>query len=209
MEAAMRSNKAWALGIMTSTKGGGHLRGAIGKGGSDVSPEVAKRVFNIADVGAMTSYQHKAELVVWQEKYKAVIDMMGICALTSMWMDFNLYQLQEIAEFYRLVTGKEDSVDELLNVGLRVQNLERVFNLIHAGFGRKDDMPPQKLLQISVSAGSCKGQKLDLEQWNRMLDEYYTLHQWNQETGWPSKKRLLELKLGIAVEMLDQQGIQI
>jgi aldehyde:ferredoxin oxidoreductase len=209
MEAAMRSNKAWALGIMTSTKGGGHLRGAIGKDSLNIPPDICKKIFNMTDIGTSTSYENKAALVVWQEKYKGIIDTMGICALTSIWMDYTLYQPEDIAEFYNDVTGKDTSVEELFTLGEKIQNLERVFNLLHAGFERKDDMPPEKLMQIPVSAGRFKGEVLDWNKWNKMLDEYYILHQWDIKTGWPTKQRLLELDLGIAVERLEQNNINI
>lgn len=209
MEAAMRSHKAWALGIMTSTKGGGHLRGAIAADDLAVPPDARKKIFHLDDIGAATSYDNKAAMVVWQEQYKGIIDVMGICALTSVWMDYRLYQPADIAEFYRYVTGKEVSLEELFTLGEKIQNLERVFNLLHAGFERKDDMPPQKLLQIPVSSGRFKGEKLDVDHWNRMLDEYYALHQWDKETGRPTRQRLMELDLEIAVEKLDRQGISI
>lgn len=209
MEAAMRCNKAWALGIVTSTKGGGHLRGAIGKDNAEISPEISQKIFNIADIGPITSYEHKAELVTWQENYKGIIDMMGICALTSVWMDFSLYQPEDIVEFYRYATGKDTSAQELFRVGAKIQNLERVFNLLHAGFGRKDDLPPQKLVDFPVSAGPFKGEKLDLNEWNALLDEYYVLHQWDPETGWPTRERLLDLDLTLAVEKLARNDIII
>lgn len=209
MEAAMRCNKAWALGVITSTKGGGHLRGAIGKDNLDIPPDISRSLFNIADIGPITSYAHKAEIVAWQEKYKGVIDIMGICALTSVWMDFSLYQPEDIAEFYRYVTGEDVSVEKLFKVGAKIQNLERVFNLFHAGFDRKDDMPPEKLVQIPVSSGPYKGETLDIDRWNMMLDEYYSIHQWDKETGRPTRKGLLDLDLEMAVEMLGKNNVKI
>lgn len=209
MEAAMRCNKAWALGVVTSTKGGGHLRGAIGKDNLDVPREVARNLFNVEDIGPISSYDHKAAIVTWQENYKGVIDIMGICALTSVWMDYSLYQPDDIAEFYHYVTGENVSVGELLKVGSKIQNLERTFNLLHAGFGRNDDMPPEKLVNTAVSAGPFKGETLEIDRWNTMLDEYYTLHQWDQETGWPTRKCLLDLNLAFAVEILEKNNIKI
>ncbi len=209
MEASMRNNKAWALGILTSTKGGGHLRGAIGKSNAEISPEESQKIFNIADLGQATAYDQKAPLVIWQEYYKGIIDMMGICALTSVWMDSTLYLPEDIALFYYYVTGEETSVADLFKAGEKLQGLERAFNLLHAGFGRKDDLPPEKLVQIPVSKGVFKGEKLDLEKYNKMLDQYYLLHKWDTETGWPTKQGLLELNLDMAVEKLEQNRIKL
>jgi len=209
MEQGMRSHKGWALGIVTSTKGGGHLRGACCLESQGMSPEMSKRLLDIDDIQDPTSYEHKAELVVWQEKYKGIIDMMGLCVLPTMWVDVNLYKLEDIVEFYSIITGRESSPEELLNAGSRLQNLERAFNVIHAGFGRGDDMPPRKLCELPVSRGSFKGEKLDLERWGEMLDEYYALHGWDPLTGWPTRKNLEELGLQRVVEVAANHNVEL
>lgn len=207
MEAAMRSHKAWALGIITSTKGGGHLRGAPGQEFQNIPPEASKKLFGIDDVSDPVSYENKASLVVWQESYKGLIDIMGICALATMWMDTTLFFPRDIADFYYFVTGEEISPDELLRTGSRLQELERSFNLLHAGFGRAEDMPPDKLVNIPVSGGRYKGQRLDAERWNAMLDEYYTLHGWDVKTGWPTYESLTASGLGHVADKLRQAGL--
>lgn len=207
MEAAMRSHKAWALGIVTSTKGTGHLRGAPGQEFQNVPSEISKKLFNIGDISNPTSYENKAALVVWQEKYKVVIDMTGICTLPSVWMDISLFVPEDIAGLLNDITGKNYSPEELLNTGERLQNLERSFNLLHAGFGRADDMPPRKFTDIPVSEGIYKGEKLNIDKWNQMLDEYYKLHGWDRVTGWPTKRSLLSLGLDSVVAKLAKNGI--
>ena len=209
MEANMRSHKAWALGIITSTKGAGHLRGAPGQERQKIPPKLSKKLFNIDNIYDPTSYEHKAELVTWHENYKGIIDMMGICVLLSMWNDVNLYIPDEIAEFYNIITGEVISPDKLLKIGSKLQNLERIFNLLHAGFDRRDDMPPEKLSKIPVKEGLYKGEKLDIDKWNNMLDEYYILHKWDKETGWPTKERLLELELDEVTKNLEENGIHL
>jgi len=207
MEAAMRSHKAWALGIMTSTKGTGHLRGAPGLEFQRLPPETSKKLFSIDDISDPTSYENKAALVVWQEKYKGIVDMMGICALTSMWMDQALFTPEDIAGFFNDITGKHTSAERLLEAGEALQNLERSLNLLHAGFGRSDDMPPRKLMDIPVGKGMYEGERLHLDRWNHMLDEYYELHGWDKTTGSPTKQRLLALGLGAVVEKLTKNNI--
>ena len=207
MEGAMRSHKAWALGIVTSTKGGGHLRGAPGQEGQKIKPELSKTLFDIDDIYNPNSYINKASLVVWQERYKGVVDAIGICACTSMWMDVSLFTLKDISDFIFLVTGIEMSVDELMLYGERIQTIERVFNMLHAGFGRCDDMPPEKLVNVPVSEGIYKGERLDIEQWNEMLDEYYSIHQWDKDKGWPTRERLLDLGLEKVMEVIEGERL--
>jgi len=209
MEAGMRSHKGWALGIVTSTKGGGHLRGAPGQEMQKISPELSMKLFGIGDISNPTSYQNKPELVVWQEKYKGIIDMMGLCVSNSMWMDINLFTPDDIAEFYNYTTGENVFGEYLMHVGEKIQNLERIFNYLYAGFDRKDDYPPEKLMTIPVHAGNYKGEKLELDKWDQMLNEYYTFHQWDKETGIPTKETLIKLGLTDVIEKLKVNGIKL
>ncbi|MFZ5634395.1 MAG: aldehyde ferredoxin oxidoreductase family protein [Bacillota bacterium] len=195
MEASMRSARAWALGVITSTKGAGHLRGAPAIEMKEISSEISAKIFGIEDISDPRAYKNKAKLVTWQEFYKGVIDIMGICSLITMWMDTSLFTLEDIADFYRLITGEESSPEELFTTGKKIHNIERAFNLLHAGFDRKDDMPPDKFVNIAVSDGKFKGEKIDPDKWNEMLDEYYICHDWDIKTGRPTKKCLEKLGL--------------
>jgi aldehyde:ferredoxin oxidoreductase len=207
MEAGVRSHKAWALGIMTSTKGAGHLRGATSVERRRVPPEVSKKLFGIDDISGPTAYKNKASLVVWQEKYKGLVDMMGICALTSMWQDIDLFRPEDIAGFLSDITGMDYKAEGFLDSGERLQNLERSFNLLHAGFDRSDDMPPRKFIDMPINKGMYKGESLDVDRWNQMLDEYYEAHGWEKVTGWPTKKRLVDLELDAVADKLARNGI--
>jgi len=209
MEAAMRSHKGWALGIVTSAKGGGHLRGATAQEFQAIPQRMSKKLFNIGDISSPVEYHNKAELVVWQERYKAIIDIMGVCALPTMWMDINLFQPEDISDFYYLVTGDTISTNELFKIGEKIQNLEKIFNLLHADFKREDDLPPKKLVEIAVKKGPYKGQRLDLKEWNKMLEKYYILHKWSKQTGIPTKKGLCELGLSALVNILEKNDIQL
>jgi len=201
MEAAMRSHKGWALGILTSAKGGGHLRGAAPEK-QNISPEKSQEVFHM-DISKPNSYTNKAALVVWKENYKDITDCLGFCHSMGMSIDVDIYCWNDIEEFYYLVTGENVSEEEFVTVASRMQNIERSFNLLHAGFDRKDDLPPKKLVEIPVSQGTYKGERLELEQVNKMLDEYYQIHGWNIKNGRPTYEKLKELKLEDIIQKLE------
>jgi len=207
MEAGVRSHKAWALGIVTSTRGTGHLRGAPVLEFQNVDPKMSRKILKIGDISDPTSYRNKASLVVWQEKYKGIIDIMGICALTSMWTDINLFVPEDIVGFLNDITGMNYVPEDLMSVGEKLQDLERSFNVLHAGFGRGDDLPPRKFSDIPVNAGPYKGEKLHMEKWNQMLDKYYQLHGWDPVSGWPTRERLLNVGLEVVANKLTENGI--
>ena len=147
--------------------------------------------------------------MVWHEKYKAVVDIMGICSLMTAWLDKTLFLPEEIAELFNGITGLDYSADDLFEVGETIHNTERVFNLMHAGFDRNDDMPPRKFVDIPVNEGTLKGERIDLNKWKQMLNEYYKLHGWDQTTGNPTKERLEELNLDFVLEKIDMNGIKL
>ncbi|MGD8562294.1 MAG: aldehyde ferredoxin oxidoreductase C-terminal domain-containing protein [Desulfarculaceae bacterium] len=207
MEAGMRSHRAWALGIVTSAKGCGHLRGAPAMEFKGLTPEASKRLLNLDDVSDPTSYENKAAWVVWQERYKGVVDMMGICALVSNWSDETLFCLEDIAALLNDITGQGLGADDLMETGEKIAQMERAFNLLHAGFDRAQDMPPPKFSEIPVSEGRFQGQKLDLKQWHKMLDEYYALHGWDVARGRPTRSRLQEMGLDSVARALADQSL--
>ena len=209
MEASMRSHKAWALGIITSTRGGGHLRGAPAVEAQKIAPALSRRLYGIEDIQDPCAYADKAKLVIWHEKYKGLIDMMGLCYLFSMWMDVSLYQPDTIAGFYNAVTGEDASAQDLMTAGDRLQNLETLFNILHAGFDRSDLSPPEKLTSIAVEQGRFKGQKLSPTQWDRMLDDYFDARKWDKETGWPCLPVLEDLGLADAARILEKNDLRL
>ena len=209
MEAAMRSHKAWALGIVTSTKGGGHLRGAPAVEAQRISPAQSRACFGIGDIQDPTAYENKAELVTWYENYKGVVDMMGLCYLPSMWMELGLFTPTDIARFHHLVTGSDRTAEDLMHTGARLQTLEHLFNILHAGFGRRNAQVPPKLTQIPVARGPFAGQRLDPARWQEMLDAYYRAHGYDAASGWPTRERLAQLDLADAGKRLAAAGVSL
>ena len=207
MEAAMRSHKAWALGIVTSSKGGGHLRGAPAVEARRISPELSRACFGIDDIQDPTAYENKGKLVAWYENYKGVVDMMGLCYLPSMWMELGLFTPDQIARFHHLVTGADGDAATLMHAGARLQTLEHLFNILHAGFGRKDARVPEKLARVPVDRGPFAGQRLDAEGWEQMLDDYYIARGYDPASGWPTRERMKALGLEEAGRRLAAAGL--
>ena len=110
------------------------------------------------------------------------------------------------AELYSAATGNEIAPDELMEVGRRIHNLEKAFNVIHTGWNRQDDYPPGRLMEEPVKTGPLKGERLPRDKWDKMLDEYYELHGWNKETSWQTRECLEELGLSEIAQDLENRG---
>ena len=198
LKEAIRGWKDYALAIVVSERGGAHTRGApqVDSLPELFTPQVISEMFDPSAVGGPTSYEGKANMVVYYEKLHAVLDSLGICFFISKWIDPNLPGPDEYSKLFSAATGINVSSQELMNAGERIHNMGRVFNILSAGFSRKDDYPPERLMKEPIKSGELKGERLDRRAWDKMLDEYYDLHGWDRCTGWPTTERLRELKLG-------------
>ena len=200
----IRSMKGWALGVVVSARGGAHTRGALATETRRFSPEESEKMFGVETAGDAQAYIGKAEIVRYFEYVHSLLDSLGICFFTGNWTSPQGISPAELAEFYSLATGIEISESELMKTGERIHNVEKMFNVYHAGFTRKDDYPPRRLMEEPIKSGPLKGELLNQDDWDKMLDEYYALHGWDQYTSWPVKEKLEELGLSECIEILEQ-----
>jgi aldehyde:ferredoxin oxidoreductase len=77
---------------------------------------------------------------------------------------------------------------ELLAAGERIYNLTRMFNT-REGFTKKDD----NMCERFTTPMKDMGWYVPIQDFEKMLDEYYELRGWDNETGIPKKEKLKEL----------------
>jgi aldehyde:ferredoxin oxidoreductase len=127
----------------------------------------------------------KAALLKAFQDLTGLVDSAGVCLFVTFAIG-----LPEIAAQLRTATGLDISDDEYYQVGDRIWNLERLFNL-RAGFSKQDDTLPPRLLNEPMKDGPHKGRVVELDV---MLPEYYSLRGWDEE-GVPTPEKLQELGL--------------
>jgi aldehyde:ferredoxin oxidoreductase len=86
--------------------------------------------------------------------------------------------------------GTSHTADDLLSIGERVWNTERLFNM-KAGFDGSDDVLPKRFTEEPLSDGEEEGQ---ISRVNEMLPEYYSLRGWSAQ-GEPLPETLKTLGL--------------
>ena len=114
----------------------------------------------------------------------AVIDSMGTCLFTSFALG-----APEYASLLNAATGTNYTPEELLEVGDRIFNIERMFNKA-AGMKPEDDRLPKRLITEPISNGPSKGMvsKLDIT-----LPQYYAARGW--VNAFPTDETLKKLGL--------------
>jgi aldehyde:ferredoxin oxidoreductase len=168
---------------------------AAGKSSSEIlSPELAKKLYGVSTATDPASYEGKGKLVAYHEQLHAILNSLGICLFDSIWEGYELLDENDIVQLLNAATGWGLDRFELLNIGERIHNLERMFNYEHAKLDRKDDYPPARFMEEKIKNGPYKGEYMDKNKFNKMLDENYRLHGWTSQ-GIPKEETLVKLGL--------------
>lgn len=120
-------------------------------------------------------------------------ETLGICNFG--WCDSNLMN-----DHYNAVTGEEICLEDVYTIGSRLSNLGRAFNVRH-GFKPSDDLDiGERFLEAPQNGGAAgKSIRPHIED---MIKEFNKVHDWDWETGRPSKAKLHELGLEDVAEEL-------
>jgi aldehyde:ferredoxin oxidoreductase len=127
----------------------------------------------------------KPELVKRYQDMTAVMDSLGLCNWPLMGIKFS-----NIVPMVNAGLGTNYRADDLIGIGERIWNLERLFN-IRAGFDRNEDALPRRFLDEPIPEGPAEGQVSRVEE---MMDEYYHLRGWKDD-GRPHRETLKALGL--------------
>lgn len=191
-----RPTPSLALGIATATRGADHLRSRPAIDLYHLPGPVLEKIFGRE---GMTSdyrdYQGKPWMVFWQECLYAVVDSLGICKFQTIFLSPNMPKWEEYSRLIELVTGLKYTKEQLMEVGERIYNIERLFNN-REGLSRADDTLPERYFVEPTPLGleAVRGRVIDRKRFEHMLDEYYEIHGWDME-GNPTPETLNRLGL--------------
>ncbi len=157
-----RGIQGMGLAYATSNRGACHLRGYT----------VASEVLGIPVKTDPLATEGKAALVKAFQDATAAVDSSGLCVFTTF-----AWSMENIAPQVDAACEGDWSVDRMLEVGERIWNLERDFNM-RAGMTADQDTLPQRLLKDAANVGPAKGRVNDLD---KMLPEYYALRGWSAD----------------------------
>ncbi len=170
-----RGMQGQGLLYATSNRGACHMRGNM----------LGLEVLGLPKLIDRFQVQGKSGYVILHQNTSAMIDSLVICKFTNMGVAEEYF-----ARVLTAVTGLEYSTRDLIRVGERVYNLERLYNL-REGFTRADDTLPRRMLEEPVADGPARGWVSHLEP---MLEEYYRARGWDAN-GVPKPAKLAELNL--------------
>ena len=202
-----RFAKGFGLGHSTSNRGADHL---YGMPAIDLASawDVARKIFDpeiVSELMDPANEKYKPDMVVYGEHFCALTDALGICKFSTV-EEYALLP-EDLAPGVSAVLGEEVTGQNLLQIGERIVNLERLYN-VRQGMGRADDYLPRRFTQEAaplyeyeidprtgeaiMSAEPVRyGIIHDLD---AMLDRYYDLRDWDRN-GIPRPETLRRLDL--------------
>jgi len=196
-----RPTPALALNIAVSSRGSDHLRGRPAIDLYNLPMKVLDRVYRNPDGydGPLTNnyseYEGKPRMVLWQELNYMAVDCLGVCKYHTIFLSPNHPTFGEFEKLIYLNTGLEISTLDLWNIADRCYTIERLFN-IREGMTRKDDWLHDRYFDEPTKLGlpQARGKSIDRKKFTAMLDEYYQLHQWNED-GVPTPELMEKLEI--------------
>lgn len=170
-----RGIQGMGLTYATSNRGACHLR----------SYTVSSEILGIPEKTDPLATEGKAGLVKAFQDATAVVDSAGICVFTTF-----AWTLEDIAPQVNAACEGDWTAEKMMEVGERVWNLERQFNMA-AGIKGDQDTLPQRLLKEAAKTGPAQGLTVGLD---KMLPEYYQLRGWSAD-GTPTSETIARLGL--------------
>jgi aldehyde:ferredoxin oxidoreductase len=187
-----RSGKVLGITYGTANRGMCHIHPLEGMAYDSGKIDWGLMKYDVPDPNTIDRWEEKGKGKIVKILQDALIlpDILNTC---KFFMYCGIY-IDHLAELLSAVTGWNIDGQELLKIGERVINLQRLFNM-REGFRRDDDLLPERMKQKPAFGFYKNEGRCAIKDFEGMLDEYYTARGWDAKTGIPTKEKLLELEL--------------
>jgi aldehyde:ferredoxin oxidoreductase len=133
------------------------------------------------EMGANWDIEQKVDLVIYHQHIRSLFDVFGVCRLP--WIELGFHE-DFYADMYSAVTGKQQSLNDLLPISQKIYDMTRAIN-VRLGASRGDDYPPDRAFDAPIHSGPLAGKVCDRGEYESMLDLYYQKRGWDNQ-GNPS-----------------------
>jgi aldehyde:ferredoxin oxidoreductase len=129
----------------------------------------------------------KAEFTAKLQDLMCVMDALIICRFSQVGKAVNV---TNHVEWLNLITNWAMDIPEYMQVGERLFNLKRMYN-VRLGVSRKDDFLPYRFMTLNREGEDLTNQ---LPHMGKLLSDYYAYRKWSED-GIPMPEKLEELGL--------------
>jgi len=187
-----RSGKALAVTYGTANRGMCHIHPLEGMAYDSGKFDFGMIPYGVPDPNTVDRWDEKGKGKIVKILQDGLImpDVLGVCK-------FFMYAGVTLEQYARLLssfTGWNLEGKDLVRIGERTNNLQRLFNT-REGFSKEDDSIPDRAKQRPLFGAYQDEDRCIIKDYEGMLDEYYEARGWDTETGIPTKEKLLEFEL--------------
>jgi len=187
-----RSGKALAVTYGTANRGMCHIHPLEGMAYDSGKFDFGMIPYGVPDPNTVDRWDEKGKGKIVKILQDGLImpDVLGVCK-------FFMYAGVTLEQYARLLssfTGWNLEGKDLVRIGERTNNLQRLFNT-REGFSKEDDSIPDRAKQRPLFGAYQDEDRCIIKDYEGMLDEYYEARGWDTETGIPTKEKLMELEL--------------
>ncbi|MDW7739069.1 MAG: aldehyde ferredoxin oxidoreductase family protein [Bacillota bacterium] len=182
-----RAAKICGLGYVTANRGGDHITGFIEAPAFVDMPILLVPESQIED--PFNPRPEEAKILVDLENALTMFDCIGACKFMAL-----LLQAQDYLDLINNGLGWEMDEEGFRLAGDRIYNLMRLY-CIREGIDREADTLPERLLSEPLQQGPSKGMVIDKPLLESLKNSYYDYRGWDQEKGYPTEEKLMELGL--------------
>jgi aldehyde:ferredoxin oxidoreductase len=153
------------------------------------SPEKAEKDFGTRKAVEFTAVEGKGPMIRFCMMVSTIIDSIGLCKVAVLSVA-NHFDLTMEAQLVKAITGIDFAPQDLLRIGERIVNMEKIFNIRHGATKEMDNLP-DKFTREKVTEGPAKGTRVQLEP---MIEDFYKSMGWDKN-GVPMAGTLKDLGL--------------
>lgn len=147
--------------------------------------------------------ESRGELAALANRMISITDSVGQCKWNTVFLNVGIgIELQ--AKALSAGIGRQLTVDDLIDTASRITAQERAF-AVREGLTRDQDTLPKKLINYQMP-GTWPEDKVDLEDLERMKDDYYAAMGWDIQSGVPTRETLEALGLSDVASDLAELG---
>ncbi|MBI3469109.1 MAG: aldehyde ferredoxin oxidoreductase family protein [Planctomycetes bacterium] len=193
-----RGKKSLAIAYATSPTGADHMEAphdpiyeGFYAGKHALAPLGLIEPVDMLDLGPK-----KVRAFTYAQKLWSVYNVVGMCDFVG--VPIGKLELEPLVRYFNSVTGWDMSLWEMAKAAERSSALFRLYNH-REGLGTAHDTLPQRMFE-PLEKGALKGHRIDPDQFQTALRDYYEMMGWDRATGLPTRAKLAELELDWAAE---------
>jgi len=172
------STSAMATTYLTNATPARHTQGSEEHHPPGFLPEINRQL-----------YTGRGEAHKKGSNFQHALMCVGMCLFVNMAVP----DVNDIANFLRMVSGWDVTTDELVKTGERIENMRQAFNLREGVSLTQNKLAGRLLGKPPQPAGPVAGVTVDEKS---LVTDYFIAMGWDPKTGKPTRKKLVELGLG-------------